>query len=345
MTVRKSDYESYDYREFWREDKRAYEDTSERIALRKLLGDIREGNKLFLDLGCGYGRLFDEYKSFRNILLVDYSVRNLRNAKQRIEEMLKSFQEKPSSSSPSPSPSPFSSSSIFFLSADATNLPLKPSCADVVLTVRVVHHLDNLDKYFDEVKRVLKDGGIFILEFANKRNLKNILRFFMRRMDGSPFSLFPLKVGETILNYHPDYVIGLLTSKGFGIDKRISVSNFRLEFLKKYLNLKTLLLFENWFQRLFSWTLLGPSIFLKCTLSKDFSEGCIKGRTSPKKALFSTEGKGFRRGLSITFEDILEDILQCPYCKKDEFFFRKDEIVCNGCKKSFLARNGILVFK
>ena len=48
-------------------------------------------------------------------------------------------------------------SNILFISADATLLPNKGDSADTVLTVRVVHHLDKPEKYFDEVKRILKD--------------------------------------------------------------------------------------------------------------------------------------------------------------------------------------------
>ncbi len=57
MGIRQSDYENYDYRQFWEEDKRLYEDGSERIAIRKFLKGGQRKNKLLVDLGCGYGRL------------------------------------------------------------------------------------------------------------------------------------------------------------------------------------------------------------------------------------------------------------------------------------------------
>ena len=79
-----------------------------------------------------------------------------------------------------------------------------------ILTIRVVYHLDNPERYFGEVSRILKDSGLYFLEFANKRNLKNILRFFADGMDTSPFNLIPLQIGETILNFHPKHIVGLL---------------------------------------------------------------------------------------------------------------------------------------
>ena len=36
LELRRSDYETYDYREFWQDNKRQYEDYSERTAIRKL---------------------------------------------------------------------------------------------------------------------------------------------------------------------------------------------------------------------------------------------------------------------------------------------------------------------
>lgn len=342
MTIRKTDYENYDYREFWMGDKRAYEDTSERIALRKLLDPIGEDSKVFLDIGCGYGRLFNEYKNFKNIILVDYSLKNLENAKQRIENFLGLNTEK--------------LSSVYFLAGDALNLPLKSDCADVILTVRVVHHLDNLEKYFDEIKRILKDRGIFILEFANKRNLKNLLRFFIGHMDTSPFNLLLSRVGETILNYHPRYIGNFLSERGFTIEKKISVSNFRLEFLKKHIGMQVLLLLERWFQRVFSWTLLGPSIFLRCTLRKSNKNGKNNKESNNNEKKENKRREKFRKevdsGVSNNVSSTvvnsnirIEDILVCPRCRKNGLSFGKSEIICNSCKSVFPIRDGIYIFK
>ncbi len=188
MPIRKSDYENYDYREFWEDDKRYYEDQSERIALRSMLRGVDPSNKLFIDIGCGYARLFNEYSNFQRVVLIDYSIKNLRNARERISRFL--------------SDDPDKLSNVLFVSADATAIPVQDDSADTVLTVRVVHHLNKPEKYFDEVKRILKDGSLYLFEFANKRNLKNILRFVIGKMDTSPFGPVPLQIGETIRNYH-----------------------------------------------------------------------------------------------------------------------------------------------
>ncbi len=308
MNFRKSDYESYDYREFWEDGKRLYEDKAERLALRRLLAGVDRENKLFFDIGCGYGRLFNEYKDFGTVVLIDYSLNNLRNAREKIEKFLKDNPEK--------------LSSVYFIAADAASLPVKSDCADIILTVRVVHHLSDPEKYFDEIARILKEDGLFFLEFANKRNFKNILRFFIGKMDTSPFNLKPSQIGETILNFHPKYISNLLKKRNFMIEKSISVSNFRLGILKRFPGMKTLVFLEKIYQKFFSFALLGPSIFLKSVLSRPgFGDIGGSGKVS------------------------LEDFLICTYCGKTDLLFDRNIIKCQNCGKTFKKENGIYNFK
>lgn len=308
MALRKSDYESFDYSKFWEDNKRLYEDRAERLALRKLLTGVDGTNKFFFDIGCGYGRLFNEYKDFENIVLIDYSVKNLENARKRIKKFLEDNQR--------------SLSSVYLIAADAAHLPLKSGCADVVLTVRMVHHLDDPEMYFNEVARILRGNGLYFLEFANKRNLKNILRYFIGKMDTSPFNLLPYQIGETIMNFHPKYIIGTLKKRKFTIKKMISVSNFRLNILKRFPGTKTLIFFEKIYQRIIPFVLLGPSVFLKSILDE---------RTKEKT--------GIKSGVT------LKDIVLCPYCMKQTLFFKKSMFICTHCRSTFKQKDGIYDFR
>ena len=186
----------------------------------------------------------------------------------------------------------------------------------------MVHHLDDPEKYFNEVARILRNNGLYFLEFANKRNLKNILRSFIGRMDTSPFNLVPSQVGETILNFHPRYIVGSLKKRNFIIKKMISVSNFRLNILKKFPGTKTLLFFEKIYQKLSPFVLLGPSVFLKSIFNKPGHEN------------FSDRTK-------VT----LKDILVCPSCRKKTLFFEESRIGCRLCGSTFKQDNGIYNFK
>lgn len=54
-----------------------------------------------------------------------------------------------------------------YLLADAASLPLAPGSVDLVLSNRFLFHLPVLDKYFQEVARVLKPGGAFVFDVYN----------------------------------------------------------------------------------------------------------------------------------------------------------------------------------
>jgi len=365
LPIRKSDYENYDYREFWEDDKRYYEDQSERIALRSMLRGVDPSNKLFIDIGCGYARLFNEYNKFQKVVLIDYSIKNLRNARERISRFLSDDPEK--------------LSNVLFVSADATAIPIRDDSADTVLTVRVLHHLDRPEKYFDEVKRILKAGSLYIFEFANKRNLKNILRFMIGKMDTSPFGPVPSQIGETIRNYHPKEILKKLKERDIRIEKIISVSNFRLGILKKIFGNKLLLFFENIYQKIFSFITWGPSLFIKGYLLKDPSSGdryfAEKGSEESENRILSESGvqsphddrKTFQdtnkpalpdnenvggKEREQFFRDLLEqnfssfsDILMCPSCHNKKLTLSGDKMKCGGCKHQFLVDGNILDLK
>ncbi len=366
MPIRKSDYENYDYREFWEDDKRYYEDQSERIALRSMLKGVDPSNNLFIDIGCGYGRLFNEYSKFQRVVLIDYSMKNLRNARDRISRFL--------------SDDPGKLSDILFISADAAALPIRNDSVDTILTVRVMHHLERPEKYFDEVKRVLKSGSLYLLEFANKRNLKNILRFFTGKMDTSPFNLVPSQVGETIKNYHPKDIYKKLTARDIRIKKIISVSNFRLGILKKIFGSRLLIFFETIYQKIFSFITWGPSIFIKgysvkavpssnqylteANLREDGRQtlpdsgeqtlpdtGKKASRGSGIEALpdsgMMDNGGGKRFSEDLSRESFLNfaDILACPACHVRDLTLSGDKVKCGGCRKVFSVDGNIIDLK
>ena len=323
MSIRRSDYENYDYQEFWEDDKRLYEDKSERIALRAMLRGEESRDRLFVDIGCGYGRLFNEYCRFPRIILVDYSMNNLKNARIRINKFLSETEDR--------------IPRILYVAADATKLPFKSDTADIIMTVRVVHHLEHPDRYFNEVSRILKNGSLYLLEFANKRNIKNILRFLIGKMDVSPFNKIPSQVGETIKNYHPSSIYDKLSSRNINIEKIISVSNFRSGFLKKIFGNKLLVFFERIYQKLFPFITLGPSIFLKGRIADSSEKGSAIRDTI--EAITPEVSSSIKR-----ISDF-KDILICPGCSEDNLELKEEKIECRSCGRSFVIDMGIIDFK
>lgn len=316
MELRKSDYENYDYREFWEASNRQYEDLSERIAIRKLIKNEKKKG-IIIDIGCGYGRLFNEYIDFDLIIMFDYSLNNLNNAKNLIGDFLNSTNKIKQNKK------------IYFVAGDANNLPFKSEVINAAISVRVIHHLNEPQKFISEVSRILKNDSFFILEFANKRNLKNILKFFIRRMKDSPFSLKPINIGDTIQDNHPKTIIEYLKSCNFQIKNIISVSNLRVSFLKKRLKLSVLILFEKLFQNFFSCMKLGPSIFIKAL------------KTNHSKNVFIIKDDNLLKNK--IFDIDFQELLLCPNCKSQNSKLNVSNAVieCPFCHKRYLIKNGI----
>ncbi len=56
-----------------------------------------------------------------------------------------------------PAPCPVS-----FVQGDATNLPLRDAVCDTVITLGGIHHVNDRERLFSEICRVLKPGGRFV---------------------------------------------------------------------------------------------------------------------------------------------------------------------------------------
>lgn len=184
--------------------------------------------------------------------------------------------------------------------------------------VRVLHHIVNQKVLFHEIERVMKNDGIFILEYANKMHIKARIRWLLKGQFKN-FSTLPYQqpsqghfegAGEgenaIFLNFHPRNITTLLHKFNFKILKKTNCSFFRINFLKKHLPFGILIGFEKIFQKLFSWTNFSPSIVLKTTKT---------GRGSEKH-----------------FEKF-EDILCCPKCKEG-LEISKEKANCKNCKKN-----------
>lgn len=239
-------YDFYDYPRYWA--KREYEDKAEKIALRRLLRLVKLKNRL-VDIGAGFGRLTPVYAPhFKKSFLIDPSEKLLHLAKKNLAAYRR----------------------LRFRQGRAAHLPLAAESVDAALMIRVAHHLPSLKSVFQEVHRVLKPGGFFIFEFANKVHLKSLLKSLWQRRLGRFLSHLPINISTQkslpFFNYHPNQVKTLLLSQGFTIKKTLSVSNFRYPLVKRALPLKILLWLEAGFSWLSSWfsplAFYGPSVFV-----------------------------------------------------------------------------------
>jgi SAM-dependent methyltransferase len=231
-------YVDYNYQEFWR--KRSYEDLVERKALHKLLP--KEG-KMIIDLGANFGRLTKEYGLFENIYLSD-------GAKSSIIQARRIWTNK----------------NIYFLVNDLSFVPIRSHIFDVVVCVRTIHHLNNPDAIFSEAKRLLKPGGSLILEFANKHNIKQIFlnRFGLSKRNISDIE--PTRIGDSIKNFHPNYILNYLFKHGFECKQILGVSIFRFKLFKFIFPKVFLVWLDEKLQNINGRYLLTPSIFLRAEM-------------------------------------------------------------------------------
>ncbi|MDD5457507.1 MAG: class I SAM-dependent methyltransferase [Candidatus Margulisbacteria bacterium] len=236
-----TNYNDTDYEQgFWSE--RLYEDLIEKYNIQKLLN--KEYGS-FIDIGGGFGRLVPVYidRVKTESVLLDYSDKLLDSAKAKYNDIKKL---KPVQGS-------------FY------ELPFKDNNFDGGLSVRVLHHVENVPQYLKELNRVLKKDAIFILEYANKRNLLEIIRFFLGRSKIKPFSVEPDNRSDKglTINFHPLYIKKMLDEHGFVVEKMIASSLFRMPILKKFIGQKMLYNMEKMIPAFLKNGALSPSIFLR----------------------------------------------------------------------------------
>ena len=285
------DYGDSTYRQdFWEGQGRAYEDAVERGLLQQLLP--ASGCRL-LEIGAGYGRITDEYGMFQQVVLLDYSLEQLQYARAR-----------------------FGDEGYFYVAADAYRMPFQPAVFDAATMIRVIHHFENVPAVLDQIRRVLLSDGQLILEYANKRNLKAMLRHLLGMNEWNPYTLPPVEFVELNFNFHPDYMQSQVLRRGFDVLRVVPISWFRLGLLKRSLPTRLLAALDRLLQRS-GWT-IAPSVFLDLRLNDG-----SRGRAAPAA-------------------DPL-DILQCP--RSGARLRRVDDILVSDSGIRWAIRDGVYDFR
>jgi ubiquinone/menaquinone biosynthesis C-methylase UbiE len=151
----------------------------------------------------------------------------------------------------------------------ADDLKFADNSIDLIVVVRVLHHLPDPSAEFAEIARVLKPGGYFFFEFANYANFKNRLKHTVK---GKKLPLEPVDIRSAqnqrkneipFVNHNPKTVRKQLAHAGLKVEKVLSVSNLRSPRIKKIIPQGGLLALENLMQSSLAKTYFGPStVFL-----------------------------------------------------------------------------------
>lgn len=288
-------YEGSDYQQsFWDEGGRQYEDLAEAAALRQLLPP--SGN-LMLELGAGAGRNTLRYKGYRQVVVLDYSKTQLEQAKARLG----------------------SGAEYIYVAADIYRLPFKNGLFDGATMIRTLHHMREPELALSRIERTLAPGAVFILEYANKLNLKSIGRYFLGKQRWSPFSHEQVEFVELNFNFHPAHIRQIVSKLGLKVAETRTVSHFRIGFLKRVFPARFLAAVDGFIQPTGNLWQLTPSVFLR--LEK------------------SGEQSAAREGLLQPL-----DIFACPDCG-GALAGENELLRCSACDKAWSAKDGIYDFR
>jgi SAM-dependent methyltransferase len=285
------DYEGSDYQQrFWEAADRRYEDRVEAIALRRLLPP---GQGRLLEVGAGAGRNTTRYPGFEQIVLLDYSRTQLALAINRLGE----------------------SPRYLYVAADIYRMPFAPATFDAATMIRTLHHMVDPLAALRSVRYCLHNGAGFILEYANKRNLKAVLRWMAGRQEWNPFDQQPIEFTNLNFNFHPRAVHAWLGAADFAPQRQLAVSHFRLRALKRLLPLPLLVGLDSALQWTGSIWQFTPSLFVRAL---------AVGEDAP-----ATEGAFWR----------------CPECRDTHLWEQSSGLECQNCGRLWPLVDGIYDFK
>jgi SAM-dependent methyltransferase len=288
-------YEGSDYQtSFWDRGGREYEDRTEAIALKRLLP---KSGRLLLELGAGAGRNTPRYTGFDRIVLLDYSRTQLEQAQGRLGN----------------------SDKYIYVAADVYRLPFVDGLFDAATMIRTLHHMADAPKALGQVKHVLAFGGIFILEFANKQNLKAILRYLLGKQNWNPFSMEPVEFAKLNFDFHPKAVRIWLEGLGFKIEKTLTLSYFRIGWLKRMIPTGLLVFFDSLFQWTGALWQFTPSVFVR---AKVVGWDAIPLHTKNILSYF-----------------------KCPDCGHSPLEDQHNYLTCSNCKKKWGVKDGVYDFR
>lgn len=286
------DYEGSDYQaSFWEGGGREYEDRVEAVALRRLLPP---GGSRMLEIGAGAGRNTPRYRGFREVVLLDYSRTQLEQARTRLGH----------------------AANYRYVVGDVYSLPFAEGVFDAASMIRVLHHMVEPPAALSEARRVMCGGGAFVLEFANKRNLKAILRWALGRQDWSPFAREPVEFADLNFNFHPAAIRKWLREAGFVVRRIRTVSHFRVGLLKQIVPTGVLVGADALAQLTGDLWQLSPSVFVRADV--------LTGGAQTKARDWSW---------------------RCPVCGGEDLLEEPDALRCRSCGRLWSTEGGIYDFK
>lgn len=171
--------DKYDYRRYQRGGGKYVKYLEDKI-IEDFIKLTELENAPLLDCPCGTGRAIPIVKKFtHNITCVDTSDEMLSYSKNKFSE-------------------------IIFMNSSADKLNVQSNSIEIYTSIRFFFHFENLDNFFLEANRVLKNGGYYIFDVFN----------------WSPRTLFKNSfIGGKTFNHRKDYIDNLCQKNNFQLIK------------------------------------------------------------------------------------------------------------------------------
>lgn len=234
----------HNYLHYW--EGRDYENDAEVVAIKRFLKG--KHFKHAVDIGGGYGRLC--------VLLSEYADKvTLAEPSQQQLDIAKAFlQDYPQ---------------IDRKLMQADDLKFKDKSVDLIMMIRVMHHLPDPSVEFAEIARALTGDGYFLLEIANNAHGRNRIKYALKgkKVPAEPVDIRSAKNRKNkdeiaFVNHNPKTVIRQLAHAGLKVEQTLSVSNLRSPGLKKMVPESAMLSVEKVLQPVLAKSYFGPSTFL-----------------------------------------------------------------------------------
>jgi len=233
---------THNYLHYWQG--RDYENDAEEMAVKRLLKGKHFDHAV--EIGGGYGRMCPLLEKYADqVTLTDPSQQQLDIGKEFLKEHPRVDRKV----------------------MQVEDITFQNGAIDLLVMIRVMHHLPDPTTAFAEIARTLSDKGYAIIEVANYMHARNR---FKHMLQGKPLPTEPVDIrsaanrqkGEIVfVNHNPHTVMRQLAAAGLKIDRILSVSNLRSPGLKKIMPKPVMLAIEGILQPTLAKSFFGPSVF------------------------------------------------------------------------------------
>ena len=150
--------------------------------------------KLVLELGCGGGFMSEALaRKGARVIGIDPSQAAIRAAQDHAQR---------------------EGLEIDYLVGRGENIPLAERSVDCVVCVDVLEHVADLDRVLDEIRRVLKAGGVFLFDTINRTRLASLV---IVHMGETALGLLPRGTHDPAKFIRPSEMQSKLSERGFDV--------------------------------------------------------------------------------------------------------------------------------